>query len=424
MQACLASAALPGRLRVRPSQRRVKSRTTSMFRGEGSSNTREARTSESFNLHPPAMTETHFHHPLPIEQLAARSFTIATDAPEADGTLHWDATTIVIVSARAGDCQGIGYSYTHHCAAALINDKLRTLLEGSNALDIAAAWHRMAQQTRNLGRPGIVSAAIAAVDIALWDLKAKLLNLSLVRLLGAVRGGVAIYGSGGFTSYDDARLEKQLAGWADAGIPRMKMKVGEHAGDDARRIALAREAVGPAVELMVDANGAYSHKTALDLGNRFAELGVTWFEEPVSSDDLRGLRLVRMRVAPPIEVAAGEYGYHSDYFRRMLQAGAVDVLQLDASRCGGVTGFLAAAALGDAFQIPLSAHCMPAVHMHLGCAVQSLRHIEYFHDHVRIERLIFDGLPQPQQGCLHPDLSRPGLGLELRESVAAGYETT
>lgn len=359
---------------------------------------------------------------LSIQRLGVRSFTIPTDAPEADGTLRWDATSVVVVQVNAGGRQGIGYSYTHRAAAHLIHDKLRPLVEGLDALDVGAAWQRMVHETRNLGRPGITSTAIAAVDTALWDLKAKLLDLSLVRLLGSVREGVPIYGSGGFTSYDDARLREQLAGWADDGIMHVKMKVGESESDDPRRVALARDAVGPEVELMVDANGGYSHKTAIALGDAFAEMGVTWFEEPVSSDDLEGLRLVRERVAAPIEIAAGEYGYHSVYFRRMLEAGAVDVLQADVSRSSGITGFLAVAALSDAFQIPLSAHCVPAVHMHLGCAIQAVRHIEHFHDHVRIERLIFDGLPEPRKSRLFPDLQRPGLGLELRESDAARYE--
>lgn len=367
------------------------------------------------------MSSSLIRQELPIDRLSARSLCIATDAPEADGTLQWDATTIVIAEASAGGRQGIGYSYTHRAAADLINDKLRPLVQGIDAMDVQAAWQRMVRQTRNLGRPGITSTAIAAVDIALWDLKAKLLDLSLVRLLGAVREGIEIYGSGGFTSYDDARLREQLGGWAADGITRVKMKVGECAGDDPRRVAMARDAVGPDVELMVDANGAYSHKTALALGKEFADLGVTWFEEPVSSDDLQGLRLIRMRLPPPIELAAGEYGYCSVYFRRMLQAGAVDVLQVDASRSSGITGFLAAAVLADAFQIPLSAHCMPAVHMHLGCAIASMRHIEYFHDHVRIEHLIFDGLPRPRDSRLAPDPDRPGLGLELRASDAAQY---
>jgi len=362
--------------------------------------------------------------PCPIKQLRARSFTIATDAPESDGTLEWDSTTVVLVMVSAGGCCGLGYSYTHRSAALLINHALQPLVEGIDAMDIGAAWQRMVRQTRNLGRPGIVSTALAAVDIALWDLKAKLLGVPLTRLLGQVRRSIALYGSGGFTSYDDRRLTKQVADWVGLGIKHVKLKVGKSPSDDKRRVALVRETLEPDVELMVDANGAYSRKSAIMLGDAFADLGVTWFEEPVSSDDLEGLRLIRKRVAPPIEVTAGEYGYHLDYFRRMLQAEAVDVLQADVSRASGITGFLTVAALSEAFHIPLSAHCVPAVHMHLGCSIEAMRHIEYFHDHVRIERLIFDGLPHPQSGQLTPNPDLLGLGLELREADVAAYEDT
>ena len=129
-----------------------------------------------------------------------------------------------------------------------------------------------------------------------------------------------------------------------------------------------------------------------------------WFEEPVSSDDLDGLRQVRERAPPTMEIAAGEYGYTLDYFRRMLEAGAVDVQQADATRCGGVTGFMQAAALCEAHHVDLSAHCAPALHRHLGCAAPRFRHLEWFHDHVRIEQMLFDGAPEPHDGA---DRARP-----------------
>ena len=168
--------------------------------------------------------------------------------------------------------------------------------------------------------------------------------------------------------------------------------------------------------LFVDANGAYSRKQALWLAEKFKECGVSWFEEPVSSDDLEGLRLVRDRVPEGIDVAAGEYGYDAFYFRRMLDAGAVDALQADATRCGGLTGFLHADVLCSAHNLPLSAHTAPAVHMHACCAAQRAIHLEYFHDHARIENLIFDGIQLPQNGALFPNLAAYGLGLAIRRA--------
>ena len=246
-------------------------------------------------------------------------------------------------------------------------------------------------------------------------------GVSLIDLIGSVRDDVAVYGSGGFTSYDIARLHAQLAGWAARGIQQVKMKVGSEPERDLERVAWAREAIGRHVELFVDANGAYTRKRALQFAERFADLGVSWFEEPVSSDDLPGLALLVERCPAGIEVAAGEYGYHAGYFEQMIRARAVDVVQADATRCGGVTGFLQAAALCDAHGLPLSAHCAPSLHAHLGCTASRVRHVEYFHDHARIESLLFEGALEPVAGRLAPDRSRPGLGLGLREDAAQPY---
>jgi L-alanine-DL-glutamate epimerase-like enolase superfamily enzyme len=272
---------------------------------------------------------------------------------------------------------------------------------------------------RNLGSRGICATAISAVDVALWDLKARLLGAPLVVLLGADRATVPIYGSGGFTSYTAERLTEQLAGWVERdGCAWVKMKIGSRPEDDLRRVEQARAAIR-AAGLFVDANGAYARKQALRFADEFAALGVSWFEEPVSSDDLAGLRLVRDRAPAEIEIAAGEYGYDLPYFRHMLEAGAVDVLQADATRCGGVTGFLRAAAVADAHMMPLSAHTAPALHLHVCCAAPRVRHVEWFHDHVRIERMLFDGAPRPERGLVRPDLSRPGHGLDFKRADAA-----
>ena len=356
-----------------------------------------------------------------IDRIKVSAYTVPTDFPESDGTLQWNSTTLVLVHAQAGDKVGLGYTYADTATAILIRDTLSNTVEGQNAMTPAASWNAMAERTRNLGLPGIVPMAISAVDIALWDLKARLLDVSLLTLFGGVREAVPIYGSGGFTSYSEKQLRNQLSGWVKQGIPRVKMKIGRDANADIGRVAAARDAIGPKTELFVDANGAYSRKQALAQAEHFAESNVTWFEEPVSSDDLTGLRLLRDRAPAGMEIAAGEYGYDAGYFRRMLAAGAVDVLQADATRCGGVTGFLQAAALCEAHHLPLSAHTAPSVHTHLGCAATPLRHLEYFHDHVRIENMFFDGVRSPVNGKLTPDLSRPGMGIELKRADAERF---
>lgn len=357
-----------------------------------------------------------------IDHIEVDALRVPTERPESDGTLGWDATTIVVVHAHAGLTAGLGYTYADVATAKLIATTLAGVVRGRDAAAPRAAWAAMTAATRNLGRPGITSMAIAAVDLALWDLHARLTGVPLAGLLGAVRDTVPVYGSGGFTSYTDAELAAQLRGWVADGIPRVKMKVGSDPADDPRRVRLARDAVGPDVELMVDANGAYDRKQALALGEQFAsESEISWFEEPVSSDDLDGLRLLRDRVPAGVQVAAGEYGYDAAYFARMLGAGAVDVAQADVTRCGGITELLAIDGLCHAAGRPLSLHCAPAVHAHPACALLSLRHVEDFHDHARLEAMLFDGLPERRDGVLCPDFARVGNGLELRRADAAGY---
>jgi L-alanine-DL-glutamate epimerase-like enolase superfamily enzyme len=356
-----------------------------------------------------------------ITSLQVSCYTVPTDAPEADGTLSWNKTTLVLVQVGAGEKYGLGFTYADSATARLIHDLLGPLLEGCDALDIPSAWSTMVHAVRNLGRPGIASMAIAAVDIALWDLKAKLFNVSLIKLLGAVRSSVPVYGSGGFTSYSDKQLSDQLGCWAAQGIPGVKMKIGTHPDQDLHRVQVARQAIGRGMELFVDANGAYSRKQALAFAREFTRFDVKWFEEPVSSDDLEGLRLIRDYGPPGMDIAAGEYGYDLPYFRRMLDAGSVDCLQADATRCAGITEFLRVAALCQSRSMPLSAHTAPSIHVHPCCAITPPRHLEYFHDHVRIEQMFFDGALRPVNGALQPDLSRPGLGLELRAQDAAKF---
>ena len=356
-----------------------------------------------------------------IERLEVAAFNVPTDAPEADGTLSWDTTGLVVVHAHGGGKSGLGYTYGHPAAAKFIEAKLAEVVRGRDAMAVGGATLAMDKAVRNNGRRGLAAMAISAVDAALWDLKARLLGLPLFRLLGAVRDEIPVYGSGGFTSYSDHQLQKQLAGWVDQGIGRVKMKVGSDPKKDPERVRAARHAIGKHAELFVDANGAYARKQALALAEEFVEYDVSWFEEPVSSDDLEGLRLVRHLAPAGMDITAGEYGYDPYYFRHMVEAGAVDVLQPDGTRCGGITGVLQAGALCQSYGMALSAHCAPSLHAHVCCALPAARHIEYFHDHVRIEHMLFDGALTPVGGALRPDPARPGLGLTLKRSEAERF---
>jgi len=355
-----------------------------------------------------------------VESLVVSAFTVPTDAPESDGTAEWDSTTVVVVEASGGGETGLGHTYAPAAAGAVVEQQLADVVRGRDAFAVAEAWEAMARALRNAGRPGIGFCALSAIDLALWDLKARLLGLPLVDLLGRARDEARVYGSGGFTSYPLERIREQLGGWVEQGIPRVKMKVSREPERDPERLDAARQAIGEDTELYVDSNGALSRKRALAWAERFArEWGVTWYEEPVTSADLEGLRLLRDRAPAGLDIAAGEYAYVPADFRNLL--GCVDCLQADVTRCGGITGFLRAGALAAAFDLDLSAHCAPSASVDACCAVPRFRHLEWFHDHVRLEPLLFDGVLEPENGSLRPDRSRPGNGLELKRADAARY---
>ncbi|MGO4425283.1 enolase C-terminal domain-like protein, partial [Streptomyces sp. MCAF7] len=214
-----------------------------------------------------------------VDRLDVTAYTVPTDAPEADGTLAWNETTVVVVEARGGRTTGLGWTYAPADAGSVVHDLLRGEVLGRSPLDVAGANEAMSRAVRNAGRPGLVACAISAVDLALWDLKARLLGVPLVRLIGAVRETVPVYGSGGFTTYHDTHLATQLTGWVRGhGIDRVKIKIGEDRGRaverDLARVRHARETIGPHTELYVDANGAYTRKEAVRVGHALAEQGV------------------------------------------------------------------------------------------------------------------------------------------------------
>lgn len=357
-----------------------------------------------------------------IRGVRAHAYVVPTDAPEGDGTFTWDRTTMVVVEVDAGGRTGLGYTYASAAAATLIRETLAHVACGFDAFDPQRLWGALQRSVRNIGRDGLAATAISALDAAVWDLKARLLGLPLTQLWGVLRDRVEIYGSGGFTTYSDEQLEAQMRGFVERdGCRRAKMKIGAHPVRDPHRVALAKEATG-AARLMVDANGALGVKPALDFArSTLVEADVCWFEEPVSSDDLTGLSRIRQAAPAGLEIAAGEYGYDLDYFRRMIEAGAVDVLQADVTRCGGYTAFFRVAALCEAHHIDLSGHCAPALHLPVACAAPRLRHLEWFHDHVRIERMFFDGAPMPKDGFIRPNEERPGHGLVMKWQDAEPY---
>jgi L-alanine-DL-glutamate epimerase-like enolase superfamily enzyme len=355
-----------------------------------------------------------------VAEVTAAAYTVPTDSPEGDGTLTWDSTTLVVVEARAGDAVGTGWTWAPAAAAQIVRDLLAPVATGRSALAPRAAHAAMARAVRNAGRPGLVAMALSAVDIALWDLGARLLDLPLLTWWGAEAEPVPVYGSGGFTTYSDQQLRGQLTGWLELGLPRVKIKIGESWGRcearDFERTALARRLVGDSVELYVDANGAYRAGQAARIGHALDDLDVRWFEEPVSSEDTAGLAYVRSRVRA--DVAAGEYAW--TLADAALLAPVVDCLQIDVTRCGGYTAWFEIAAMAAAHGLDVSAHCAPYLSVPIAAATPNFRHIEWFHDHVRIARELIDGYADPVRGTLSVG-DGPGHGLGLRATAAERY---
>jgi L-alanine-DL-glutamate epimerase-like enolase superfamily enzyme len=356
-----------------------------------------------------------------IDDIKVSAYTIPTSSPESDGTIAWNKTTLVLTEIRAGGYTGIGYTYANIAAATIIDSMLKEVVNGMPVMDVPMITTRMVQCIRNEGTCGVAMMAVSAVDNALWDVKAKILELPLCTLLGKATEKMLVYGSGGFTSYTQEQLQQQLSDWVKAGIKHVKIKVGRSPDRDPDRVKQAREVIGDA-KLFVDANGACTVKQAVEKAHQFAEHDICWFEEPVSSDDLDGLHYIRNHTPAAIQVAAGEYGYHLPYFKKMLNAGAVDVLQADATRCGGITGFLKAGQLAEAYGVPFSSHCAPSIHLHAALSLPSFYIAEYFYDHTRIEKMLFDGFRTAENGFMTPDESRPGLGIEFKHKDAATYK--
>ena len=354
----------------------------------------------------------------PISRVTTAVYKFPTPEPEADGTLRWDATTAVTVTLEAGGQTGLGWTYSSPAAAAVIRDHLTDAVRDRAASDIRGGWSAMRRTCRNLGSKGLVMQAISAVDIAWHDLWARLLDVSIAAMLGAARDDLPIYGSGGFTTLSDAQLREQVTWWQSVGCRSMKIKIGESWGSrparDLARVQKLREFAGDDVELMVDANGGYTVGQARRVGAALDDLGVTWFEEPVSSDDVAGL--ATLRDALRCDVTAGEYA--ADVYDVAALVPVLDCLQLDATRCGGYTGWLRGAALAQAHNRDVSAHCGPALHAHVAAAIPNFRHIEWFADHARLEPLLVDGVPEARGGSLRLDYARTGHGMTLRPDAA------
>jgi L-alanine-DL-glutamate epimerase-like enolase superfamily enzyme len=270
-------------------------------------------------------------------------------------------------------------------------------------------------RVRGYGRKGVAFCALSAVDIGLWDLKAKALGLPLYRLLGPYTDAVPIYGSGGWTNYTEDELVAEMTGYVEQGIKRVKMKVGKDFGrserEDIQRLAAVRKAVGDDVAIYIDANNGYYPKQAIYMAKEFEQFQVGWFEEPVLADDIPGLAEIRR--ATTIPVATGEHEYTKYGFRALIAGGGVDIVQPDVGRVGGVTEWMKVAHLAHSFNLPVAPHAVQLVHLHLTCATPNLKVVEYLGNSHEGDKIWYTEFPEHKDGMWSPYPDRPGLGLEL-----------
>jgi L-alanine-DL-glutamate epimerase-like enolase superfamily enzyme len=305
----------------------------------------------------------------------------------------------------------------------VIQRVLKPALVGQDPLCIEKLWDDMFWRVRGFGRKGVAFCAISAVDIALWDLKAKLFGVPLYRLLGPYTDRVPIYGSGGWTSYSEAELVREQTGYVERGIPRVKMKVAKDFGhaeaEDVQRLKAVRKAVGDEVEIYVDANNGYYAKQAIGMARHLADYNVKWFEEPVLADDIAGLAAIARAIDIP--VATGEHEYTRYGFKELIAQGGADIVQPDVGRVGGVTEWMKVAHLAHAFNLPVAPHAVQLVHLHLACCTPNLKVVECLGTADETDRLWYTEFPEQRDGYWSPYPDRPGLGLELSPEAIRKY---
>ena len=311
--------------------------------------------------------------------------------------------------------EGLGIGQASPGVRQVIEAELKEVLIGQNPFDIERLWQDMFWRVRAYGRKGVALCALSAVDIGLWELKAKALGLPLYKLLGPYADSVPIYGSGGWTNLTEEELVAEMAGFVEQRIKRVKMKVGKDFGrserEDLRRVAAVRKAVGNDVALYVDANNGYYPKQAIYMAREFERFQVGWLEEPVLADDIQGLAEVRR--ATSIPVAAGEHEYTKYGFRDLIARGGADIVQPDVRRVGGVTEWMKVAHMAHSFNLPVAPHAAQVVHLHLACATPNLKAVEYMNTALEGDRVWYTEFPEPKEGMWSPFPDRLGLGLEL-----------
>ena len=323
-----------------------------------------------------------------------------------------EGITGIGLGAGVQDAEAIGRSIVEH---------LKRYVIGQDPFDVERIWAEM-WAPKLIGRRGITTRVIGAIDIALWDIKGKACNRPLHKMLGAYTDRIPVYIAGGY--YEEGKGLEDLAAEMEQnvamGARAVKMKVGgAPINEDVERVRVVREAVGPDVKVMVDANNAYRYYEAIQIARKIEQYDVFWFEEPVAPDDYRGHAMVAQ--ATSIPVATGENEYTRYGFRDLIESKACAILNADALILGGVTEFMKVAALAQAHDLPIAPHGNQDVHIHLVAAIPNGLILEYYRDSVdpMWGKTFQETLPMKDGYVSPPD--RPGLGIELNREALAPF---
>ncbi len=363
-----------------------------------------------------------------IESISVASARVPLENVTSFATRTVFARDYGLVRVRAGGIEGIGFCYAGSSGGTLVAQAVEQLLApillGHDSLLVEGLWQRMFQETLLHGRAGSVMRAISILDCALWDLNARTVNLPLYKYLGAaVDDAVPAYASGGYylEGKTPKKLGEEMAAYVKAGFRAVKMKVGRLSPkEEEARVKAAREAIGPEVELMLDANNAWHDlPTAMRYMERFELYDPYWIEEPFFPDDIDNH--ARLAKLTRVTVATGEIGAGRWHFKEILDKGAAQILQTDALVCGGVTEWRKVAATAASYGVTVCPHWFHDLHAHLVAATPNARYVEFFPDDqvLNFRRLIDAQLKAKDGMLLLPET--PGLGFGFDEKALALY---
>lgn len=315
---------------------------------------------------------------------------------------------------------GIGPARSGALDKALIEELLKPYVVGEDPLNSERIWEKMYWASLQYGRRGAAISAISTIDIAIWDLKGKILNQPVHKLLGGHRDTVPSYGSGINLNYTREELVEEMTAYVESGFKMVKMKIGRRdPDDDLERVKLVREAIGPDVDLALDVNNGWSVKTAIRMAGKLEKYDIYWLEEPILADEIDNLS--RLADETSIPIAVGENHYTKWEFKELMERGAMEIVQADIGKCGGVTEFIKIAAMADAYGLPVCPHHTEYVDAPLVAAIPN----GLFHEYIRewfgpMGQLFVDPI-KPENGEISPS-NKPGFGIELNEESIKGLK--